>query len=268
MFITDRFVMLNYPKTGSTFARRVLGELHGSGRVRAQLVRLGLVAPPMEDMFGPRYRMHSADPEKTTQHLVFAQIPEKHRHKPVLSIVRDPLSSILSAYEYRDWERYPPGSLNDLRADHPSFPDLGLPEFVRMSQKFMPRELLGDIPMQVDIGPGTIQFIRFYARSPRAYLEALRPGMDLATDHEKHFAPVRFLHTERLNQELHDALVQLGYDREKVAFILQRAPMNTTRKSAKDPWTPELIAHVVEKERLLFRYFPEYMPAGMSIPPA
>ncbi|MBK7270312.1 MAG: sulfotransferase family 2 domain-containing protein [Flavobacteriales bacterium] len=97
MFITDRFVLLNFPKTGSTFARNVLAELHRPTALRALLVKLGLAQPLYQDLISVAYVVDPSVPVRTTQHLVYAQVPEVDRHKLLLSVVRDPFSRLISA---------------------------------------------------------------------------------------------------------------------------------------------------------------------------
>lgn len=260
MVITDKLVLLNFPKTGTTFARSVLAELYGQQGWRGRMVRWGLAKPAIQDLKGPRFKLHGADPDKRTQHLVFAQLPMQHRHKPLFSIIRDPFTRLVSAYEYRGWAKAPPAPLERILERHPSFPDLDIEEFVEMNHHFTPEYLLGDIRPAVDLGPATLGFIRFFAREPRKFLEELRPGMRMDLNDGRYFPKIRFLHTEHLNQELHDTLLELGYPEDRLAFILAKPPMNTTRKKEDEYLTPALKARILDKERLLFEAFPEYMP--------
>ena len=76
MLITDRFVMLNFPKTGSSFARKTLKQIHGYDSLpNRALRRLGLpdrsgmteILTPNQ-LFGERWR-------KVNQHAAWNQIP-------------------------------------------------------------------------------------------------------------------------------------------------------------------------------------------------
>ncbi len=261
MFITDRFVLLNFPKTGSTFARNVLAELHRPTALRALFVKLGLAKPVYQDLILPRYVVDPSVPVRTTQHLVYAQVPEVDRHKLLLSVVRDPFSRLISAFEYRDWARFPMAPIEELHHSWPTFPELTFQEFLEMNYLLGPKQLIGDLPLPVDVGPLTLQFIRFYARDPRRYILDLRPGSDLLTDQDRHFPSIRFLHTEHLNKELHDLLLELGYARERIDFILERGKVNSTERSRTEYFTPTLRALVLRKERLFFQRFPEYLPS-------
>jgi hypothetical protein len=78
--------------------------------------------------------------------------------------------------------------------------------------------------------------------------------------------PVHFLRTHRLNEDLHAFLLALGYPADAIRFIQEEGkilPPGGTRKTT-DQWeqhyTPELKAVVRQKERLMFRLFPEFEP--------
>lgn len=260
MFITKKFVVLNFPKTGSTFIRSVLRDLHQPGPLRAALIKTGLAKAGFEDVRGPRFSLHENDPVKTTQHLVYAQIPEKHRSKAILSVVRNPLRSLISAYEFRDWARYPAASLEQIKEDYPHFPELDFREFVAYRDKFMMPRFLGNIDLKIDIGSATAQFIRFHAKSPRAYLEQLGEDSDLREDWSEHFPQIHFIHTETLGSDLHQFLLQQGYPERSLDFIKKRAPINTTKKRKEPYFDSETLKGVLHKERLLFKLFPHYQP--------
>ena len=76
--------------------------------------------------------------------------------------------------------------------------------------------------------------------------------------------PVHYLHTDNLNQELHDYLLQHGCKAEDLEFILQSGKIFPPEggRSEEEKWqqyyTPELKAYVRHKERILFNIFPEF----------
>ena len=51
MLITDKFVMINFPKTGSTFARKALMQVHAPSRAGRILQKLKLARPELEELF-------------------------------------------------------------------------------------------------------------------------------------------------------------------------------------------------------------------------
>lgn len=74
---------------------------------------------------------------------------------------------------------------------------------------------------------------------------------------------VRFIHTERLNWELHAFLLEAGFPAADVAFvpelgrILPDGKGRTERQRWEHYYTPELKAEVRRRERWLFLLFPE-----------
>ena len=92
MIITDQFVMLNFPKTGSTFVRNVLKQIHeeltfsSSDRL---LMGLGLKKKPYyENLWLPRIR-NTYREQVQDEHGIYSQIPERHRGKTIVSVKRD-----------------------------------------------------------------------------------------------------------------------------------------------------------------------------------
>jgi hypothetical protein len=107
MLVTPSFFLLNFPKTGSTFARVALKAVHQPPRLIRGLIRLGLMRPRVEDlkMLPWFFTKDQTDAGSVSQHGTYLQIPRKHRSKPVVSVVRDPFTRIVSFFEYRDWQK-------------------------------------------------------------------------------------------------------------------------------------------------------------------
>jgi hypothetical protein len=253
MIIAERFVMLNLPKTGSSFARKMIKELLEPNGLQRLLGR----KPPMEELLMIPFRFKPSRHQYPSQHAVWSQIPAEHRNKPVVSIVRDPIDRLVSAYEFRHWERHPPLAPDEMRSSFPGFPDLSFEEFLRMSYDLqLPRSLPEG--MRTEVGPLTVQYIRFFARDPLRTMLSLHDGMDLAAVREEHFAPVHYLHMENLREELIAFLISVGYSERQVSFIRERQRVNTTKRSQKTYFTPALTARVLHMERFLYQLQPEY----------
>lgn len=260
MLITDRFVMLNFPKTGSSFARSVLKELHQSKGLGKLVSKLTGSTNGLEERLMVPYRFRPARFNYPSQHGVYIQIPEEHRRKVIMSVMRDPLERIVSAYEFRNWVKYQKKNLDSLRQEFPRFPDLSFDEYLDLFYRI---EGPASLPVDVtqDIGPLTTQFVRFFATDPEHTIHALRDGMDLAAERDKHFAPVRFLRQEQLGQELSEFLEEMGYAPERLRFILDKPKMNTSKRTRSTYFTPEVVEHVLHAERFLYQLFPEYLPS-------
>jgi hypothetical protein len=92
MLIFDSFILLNYPKTGSTFARTVLKEIYD--RRFRQLSMTGKVAslvgirerPQVKELMFPNIKFREIR-QKTDQHGCYTQIPVEYRDRPVVAIM-------------------------------------------------------------------------------------------------------------------------------------------------------------------------------------
>ena len=104
MIITDSFVFLNYPKTGSTFVREALSELYKKKQKkrwpwsRNKRYFEMYEAPDVREMSQQRYG-------NPNPHGTYWQIPERAQHLPVYSVFRDPFRRVPSLYHYADWKK-------------------------------------------------------------------------------------------------------------------------------------------------------------------
>lgn len=263
MLITKKFVMLNFPKTGSAFARNAIKQVHEPKKYRRWLERWGIARPTLEERLMMPYFFTEAHKSATgyinSEHGVFIQIPDEHTGKQVVSVLRDPIKRLISLYEFRSWAKYPVPNRNKAQEWFPNFPDLSFDEYFRFTEELALQHVLPD-GMQVEVGSLTAQFIRFYARDPLKTMLSLREDTDLARDYDQHFPKIHFLHTENLNRELHDFLLKMGYPAERIAFILSKKKENTTTRSRPSYFTKELSEEFHRKERFFFQLFPEYLP--------
>lgn len=263
MLTTDRFLMLNFPKTGSSFARKAILQASGRGPVGSWMERKNLLRKIARELrtTDPPFAftaLHGQFIGKYKQHGTYHQIPPMHRHKAVMSVMRDPVERIISLYEFGAWHQEPTPGPEQIKAWFPSFPDLSFDEFFRFhTVEGLPyRQPEG---LQVRIGGLTTQFIRFFARDPLKTILALREDTDLKADYDLHFPPIRFLHTEHLRQELYDYLLEMGYPHRRIAFIKGMEKVNTSRRTRQDYFTAEQVAQVHYLERFFYQLFPEYL---------
>jgi hypothetical protein len=255
MNITDKFVMLNYPKTGSSFTREILNRLHHTGdSLPGNILKaLGFMnkASMIELMVSKGRGVESS------QHGNYRQIPEEHRHKKIVSIVRDPLQRYISEYLYGWWRRHPEGFRSEIEEKFPNFPELTFQEYYEMVS------LSARAESGLDIGYETIRFIDFYFMDPKEVLVKLD---DECSDNKKYaddLPDIVFLHQENLNNELLDFLSSLGYPQKDIAFIKKAQRINVTHReynqfAAHDFFSQEMTVDVQRKDRLLFALFPEY----------
>lgn len=280
MLITDRFVFVHLPKTGGTFVADAMSFLYG-GFKYGRAVDFAVKRPPPGEPFCFRNQF---------KHLSRRRIPEPFRHLPVLGTIRNPYSRYVSQYRFGTWKvaskDFPP------LAAHPDFPNVPFRDYVRLANEHLWLVASADFYRARSIGWQTASVIQWYGfpdlldsitSSTPFTAEAFRGLLD----------PVRLLRMEHLREDLYQALMSLGYERDKVEFIHQLPriypdPVNGdaaakppaaqpgveggpfavarsyTNMPVPDapPWQDyyddELKSYVRDRERLLFAMFPEW----------
>ena len=261
MIITPHMVLLNYPRTGSTWARGVLRRLHGvEGRALARTLagtRLGWRG--FHELTLSIDRTASALREgRRSQHGSWRQIPSWARSRPVVSVGRDPLVHLESAYHHGFWRDHPAAPVPSVREALPSFPELDLPGYVEYLDRFALPDVLQGAEPRAAIGVQTAQFLRFFHPRPQEALATLTDE-DLDGDALVASLPrVRFLRTERLQQDLTQLLLEQGYGSRAVEQAMAQSDRNASaRRSVDGPRLAEALRErVAHRERLLVRLFP------------
>lgn len=266
MIITNRFVMLNFPKTGSSFARKILKDIHKKYQTWPfKLLRMSnlLDTPYMIERFVPmidEYRTLGMN----SQHGTYIQIPQTHKLKKIISITRSPLSRYVSAYLYGWWKEYPLAPVEKISKIFPSFPDLNFEEYWEMLNIFGLEDRLKGITPPIKLGYHTIQFIQFYFYNPDKVLSNINFDYISEQNYRRDMAKVTFLHQENLNQELFDFLLQEGYPEKDITFIKDANRVNETPHELKKKdiirfYTKDVLEDLLQRDRLLFEIFPEYL---------
>lgn len=264
MIITDRFIMLNFPKTGSSFARAVLKKVHRydslSNRIRRGMKMT--TRPPLVELLLPVITRQSR-PGERGQHGCYRQIPREHRDKPIVSIVRNPFERYVSAHLFGWWKTNPPADPDTIKELYPRFPDLSFQEHYEMNQRFGQEYNLQGIKPRIDLGMYTIQFINFFFPEPNEIFQAIDHEYILQKRAREHLPEISFLHQESLGQELYQYLLSLRYPENDISFILGTEKVNVTPRTLDQSnlanfYTPELVQDILEKDSLLFELFPEY----------
>ena len=255
MIITDSFVYLNFPKTGSSFVRKVLRELHRK-QAPVPFWQFWKSQRAMEEFEAPNLRI-AAGPRRgaPTPHGCRWQIPEAASGLPVVSGVRDPFERAWSAYRYADWKK--PEALlapeSEIRKIFPNFPELSFPEFLAYQNTFPPRRL------QVggrNCGSMTTAFVYFFLEEPPENQGHL--SFDTVDEVRNSISEVDFLPCEELNGALAGFLSRFGYSGKELDHVLHRDPVNVAGKKEIDPEREEVRAQVTESEWLFYELFPRY----------
>lgn len=277
MLITNHFILINLPKTGSTFARQVISDLYRAKRREYGFARRFLRLPGSREVpycrelllertdFQKGYNYRFAD-----QHGRYEQVPGKHRSKPVLSVVREPIERNYSFYEYGWWKDHPVAPAGDIRKAFPSWPDLDFGTYLEY-QDFNRQYRDTGAPIPHDIGNQTVSFFQFFFRQPKAALARLSDEYIFSGAYRRDMPELHLLRTECLNTDLHDYLVQCGFTHGELGFVLEKPavrPENTSRKSASERekyMTEEARALIRHRERYLYRIYSDHgidYPAG------
>ena len=265
MIITDKFVLLNFPRTGSTFLRNAIGRLYGRsrspwgrlwGRLRSRRQAFREFELPIERTLSARRA------GRRSQHGSYSQIPPEDRNRTVVSAMRHPLDLVVSQYECGFWRQNPPGDPEEVRARFPSFPDLSFGAYLDLQMQFGRRDVLQDARLEACVGPLTLHFVRFYSVDPDAALASLtNAGID-SGEFARGLPTIRFLHTEHLREELRAFLLEIGFTLKETAFLCDMPPENQAVSRRERPWTDyfsrEQELEFRHRERLLFQCFPEY----------
>ena len=229
MIITDSFVFLNFPKTGSTFVREALTELYGK-KEKNSWWPWSRNRRHFEMYQAPNVRAISEKRRgQPNPHGTYWQIPERAQHLPVYCVFRDPVGRATSAYHYADWKKEEGllGNIDTIKKQFPLFPELSLHDFMEYTNLYAPRDLfIGAI----EYGAWASDFVHFFLRSPD---RADRKVLEFADfeDLQNALGDVHFLDNSNLNQELADILLIHGFNENEVAFIRIRGKSNVSKTS-------------------------------------
>jgi len=251
--LTDDFVFVHMPKTGGTFVGSVIDRLYPSGWRRLRAIS-----------FGPK-PVGRAAIDHGHLHAPLQEVPESHCYKPVLATIRSPYEHHVSSFEFGEWrkgEANPDFSGYDwprIRADHPEFPDLTFADYLAVFGRVGYRRGQDD---RRDLGWDTVRFAWQFARSDAP--TATSPTAQISEVVAHGCDDIRFVHTENLNAELHDALLSFGLPPESVDFVPTAAKVLPTKggRTADQKWRnyydDALMKLVREVEAPLFERFPEF----------
>ena len=258
MIITKEFVMLNLPKTGSTFVRTVLKQLYRPKGFKRALLKLKLIAPPLIELKLPNIKMEN---RRADQHGTFSQIPPEFLNREVFSVIRDPYSRFLSLYQFRSWANPEQLTVDPaiLDRDFPEFPDLDIDAFVDLlieSEKSRLRFFTGVETNSTSIGVQTIQFIQMFFKDPVNVLNRLDDSYFESGAYRKDLAVTRFIRQEDLNEELFQYLRKYEFKEQDLEFIRSYKKLNVTKANKgdrSDLWTAKALNYIQYRERHLLQ---------------
>lgn len=254
MIITNDFILINFPKTASSFTREVIKKVYE--RYSDKL---------FEEYFAPVI-VDSKLAGQTSQHGTVQQIPSAHKSKRIISIIRNPFDRYVSLYTFGWWKDHPQTDFNILKNEFPTYPNISFYEFFKMTDRYGKKNALtaSGIDYDVDIGLHSVQFIQYYSYDPASTFKRIITFGWRKEDLKVFFPDILFLHQEDLRNELLDFLQSLDLDKNDLQFIKTLDPINVSRDlNDKDFWKfydDYLIDLILEKDRLIFDIFPNFRP--------
>jgi len=257
VFVTDKFVMIHFPKTGSTFARKALKRIYAPCFSRRSPL-YWMPFKPARELQLPVEHIRRTDLKWTKSrsiHGTVSQVPSKYASRRLVTVVRDPVARFMSLYHYRDWAVNHVLPESQLAADYPQFPSLSIGEYLDLTERHGARQFLGGLRDDFPFGPQTAQFMAYYAKDPIRLLSSVDQSYSIVRNPQD-FAVITYLRTEMLNADLFRFLLEAGLPRERIQFIENAKPENrSTRDSG---LSAEQVNRIRTSERLLYELFPFY----------
>jgi len=259
MFITESFIMLNFPKTGSSFARAMLEKIYKKRYAELSLKEKILIKtkrrkPLYRELLLPNIRVERVN--QLNQHGIYIQIPKEELGKEIMSIARNPYDRFLSTYEFRSWAKVPKISDEIIKEHFPTFPEISLEEYTELQKLTMIHGRLKGKKPSARIGDQSVFFIQMFFKNPNKVLENITDEYIDSDEIFEDMADVTFIQQENLRQGLIDFLLKHNFKKSELEIINKSEKVNTTKKIFEDRsqlWTQNVIDYIKHDERLIFR---------------
>lgn len=261
MIITKDLVILNLPKTGSSFVRKVIKDIYwkrNKNILTRALLRFGLIK--ILHRLGYRaigYKelrtKHPTVSNYKDQHGCYDQIPTRAKNKKILSVVRDPYLRLISIYKFKWWAKNPPLENELIKSHFPNFPDLTFQQYLKLDMLTNKRmkEKYG-IDKHIKIGNQSIQFIRFFFRNHKKILAELNTDYIVNGSYKNDICDVTLIKNENLNEELASFLSKFDFSNEELSFIRDHGKVNVTKNNVDNSFlNQEFINYINENEWIL-----------------
>ena len=246
MLVTNKFIMLNFPKTGSSFARKVIKRVYAN-----TLTGFSNSTIICEELILPNIR-NKVSKDKSDHHGTYCQIPPEYRNRKIVSIIRNPLDRFLSIYKYGAWKHSPPIPNNEVKKLFPKFPELEIDEFIEMQNESIKYRLGFEIK-EFEIGIQSVQLVQMFFRSPEIILKSIFNGSYSKSDVVSGIGDIKFLNQEYLREDLIRFLISNGFNENELSFIRTEKASNISDYETADKSifvTDKLKLYLEDKEWL------------------
>lgn len=248
MLITDDFVMIHFPKTGTTFARDTIKKVYDASLKEYVELMLPIITDGKTNYSGV-----------TSQHGTVQQIPSGDRNKQIISIFRNPFDRLISLYTFGWWKKYPPVDINIITERFPSFPDIDFREYLDLIDFFLIPKLLYAIGLDasISIGLNTLQYIQYFSYSPLDTLLKIADSGKTLSELKEDFPQIIFLNQENLREDLIVFLKEIHFKTDDLKVLVSSDKLNVSRPNDVNIniYDASTIMKVAYAERLLIELF-------------
>lgn len=260
MIVTDNFVLLNLPKTGSTFVRKIVKDIYdqraSNNSIYKIAVKLGIRKPYYKELILPNIKHKYGILNPPDQHGIYSQIPFNDRRKKIVSVVRNPYTRFISGYEFKSWQLRPALDKDIINEYLPNFPNLSIEEYVDYL-KLVANNSFFKNENNIKIGSVSLQFIQFFFKEPNKVLNNLNENYLRSENfYMRDMADIQFLNQENLNYELANFLKVEGFSEKEVIYALNHKAINITENKDKNRnkyFTNKVLNYIEEYESFYIR---------------
>lgn len=259
MIITEKFVFIHLPKTGGTFAQKMIQNAYTNLNTIDRVKRkLGLISCEKIDI----KRNKKNSPRVIGQHGSVHLIPLEHQKKDIVSIYRSPYTKYISQYEFKWWQRHPNVTYDYSYESHPKFPNLTFKDHYKNLDNII-IQLNENKKPNIPIGFQTFQFIRYYFKNPEFILKNLTESYIENDEYLNDIYPIKFIFNENLNKDLYQLLKQYGYQKYRISNINKAERIYPEGIGKKEHnlnkyYDKQLLNEIYEKDYLIFKFFKQY----------
>lgn len=265
MIITNKFIYIHLPKTGGTFVTDALFKVYQLDWTIWNW--LTLIVSGKVCYHTPYGNFLLQKPKHPAIH----EIELKYRNLLILTNIRNPLDLYVSQYEFGWWKRrgylkyY--RQIKDFKTKFKNFPNLTFQEFIELQYDTFSFPGNGEFSDENGIGINSKIFLSTYVEDSQRIANGFINGTISSKMLDKKFlSNINFLLTHNLNTRLYDFLKEMGFEEDKIKFIIKKEKVlplgkgRTKEQKWEKYYTEDLKQLILNKDRLLFELFPEFLP--------
>jgi hypothetical protein len=233
MIISKDFVLINFPKSGSTFVRKVLKDIYDK-RINDSLflkysIKLKLREPLYQELLMPNIKFKTGLMNNVDQHGIYSQIPKEHLNKEIFTVVRNPYERIISSFEFKFWQQRPALEEKVLKNHFPNFPNLSIDDFIDYLILVSRYSFTNEVN-KLTVGFMSLQFIMFFFKEPKIIINQLNDNYLKSNSlYKNDMAQINFLRQENLNMELAYYLKKFDFTDKELEYITNHKQVNITK---------------------------------------